>query len=334
MGDDRWCVGVILPAAPDAFWTSLRLSGGKTRRQILAIDLLARTADRQNRVGLPGQSLVDRLTVCVSLTNVAALFERTGLVYLDWSFSNVLWSVLNHQAYVIDLDGASFGPRRQIGTTVFDDPLVDMGELAGVEVDRYRVALLVAWCLTGMSPDLDAMHDELVSLAAGIGRVAGVANLLRGTLESVALDQRVEIRHLQAALLGALLGTSALTAPSTTGSAPTSVKGWKPIDRDRRGAQVNLDPRAAPHQPPSVPAPSGTSRGAPPPVTWPPQAPTWPPSWPPPPAQSPASTRPAAPAPSTPSNPTSTASGGGCLMFLLTVPVALVVLVVFLARLG
>ena len=116
---------------------------------------------QQAQAGLPPQSLTDRISVCASIAARAALFERHGLVYLDWSYANIFWCRGDHSAYVIDLDGCSFGPRPQIQTPSWDDPHVPLGTTAGNESDRYRVALLIARCLTGQRGDPSATQLAL-----------------------------------------------------------------------------------------------------------------------------------------------------------------------------
>jgi hypothetical protein len=312
------CVGCLLPVAPAPFWATLTLPSGRRRRQLLAVDHLARPSQRQEQLGLRGQAMDQRLAVCASFTSVASLFERSGLVYLDWSFSNVLWSELGHEAYVIDLDGASFGPRQQIGSQMFEDPMVPMKVMAGVEVDRYRLALLVAWCLTGMSPDLPGMRNELRNLAAGTGPAAPIAGLLNRTFQARRLAERVEIWYLHDALRVTVNGTSAIRPRPDAGRASSSVRNWKPIDPERRaGVNLNPDRQAGIPRPVTPPAASGF------PVPGLPAA----------------GSRPTAPPPSSPStsvgsstssgrspnpyaapNPSVTAAGGsgGCLTLLLT----------------
>jgi hypothetical protein len=198
--DSGMSVGVLMPAAPDPYWANIRLPSGKSRRRLLDVDLMAREGTRQQLLGLPVQTLTDRLAVCASLTSTAALLEQAGLVYLDWSFANVLWSTTDHTSYLIDIDGATFGPRQQIGTHMFDDPLVSMGEPAGVEVDRYRVALLVAWCLTGRSPDRPRMLEDIHTLATTTGSATPAAVLIERTLHATDPSDRVPIQQLYDAL--------------------------------------------------------------------------------------------------------------------------------------
>jgi len=198
--DNGMSVGVVMPAAPDPYWATIRPPSGRSRRRLLDVDLLARDGTRQQQLGLPAQTLTDRLAVCASFTSIAALLEEAGLVYLDWSFANVLWSTADHTAYLIDIDGATFGPRQQIGTHMFDDPLVPMKAPAGVEVDRYRVALLVAWCLTGRSPDRQRMLEDIHTLATTTGPATAAATLIERTMQATRPQDRVRVQQLHDAL--------------------------------------------------------------------------------------------------------------------------------------
>lgn len=164
--DSDGTIGVVMPRAPEKF--SATRTNSVTGRQTtgpLDIDWLAHSQEQQARQGLPRQTLDDRLAAARSLLDVADLFERHGLVYLDWSYANAFWSTGDHSVYVIDVDGMSFGPRRQMETPNWEDPLPFTGGSAGNESDRYRVALLVARCLTGLRPGEGDLDDALSGLA-------------------------------------------------------------------------------------------------------------------------------------------------------------------------
>ena len=231
-------IGVIMPAAPEPYWATVQLPSGRSRRQLLELDQLARATSRQKSLGLPGQELPDRLAACASFTTTAALFEQAGLVYLDWSFANVLWSTADHSTYVIDVDGATFGPRQQIGSHMFDDPLVPMRASAGVEVDRYRVALLVAWCITGRSPDRQQMLNDIHLLSASNGPAAPIAMLINRTLDATQLGDRIALHHLRDALQASIrrTGPSTTTTPRPDVSSSQATITWKPIGAKRPAA--------------------------------------------------------------------------------------------------
>ena len=171
-------IGVLMPLAPDAFRTAWQLPSGRIRHGWLAVDVLALTEDRQTQIKLSPQPLYSRMSICTSIAAVGALLERSDLVYLDWSYANVFWSMLDHSAYVIDLDGCSFGPRLQIESPNWADPLVPRRLNAGNESDRYRVALLVARCLTGIRSDVAEVREALDGLRWRGETISRVARLL------------------------------------------------------------------------------------------------------------------------------------------------------------
>jgi hypothetical protein len=189
-----------MPLAPETFSTTWELPSGRVSRRRLEVDVLALTEDRQIQLKLPPQSLSDRISICASIAAVGALLERSGLAYLDWSYANVFWSILDHSAYVIDLDGCSFGPRPQIESPNWADPLVPLGLNAGNASDRYRVGLLVARCLTGMRADLAGVRDAVDSLRAYGETIGQVVRLLTHTLTTAHVAKRSSITELSVAL--------------------------------------------------------------------------------------------------------------------------------------
>jgi uncharacterized protein YegL len=193
-------IGVLTPLAPDTFRTAWQLPSGRIRDGWLAVDVLALTEDRQIQVKLAPQSLYNRISICTSIATIGALLESSDLAYLDWSYANVFWSMLNHSAYVIDLDGCSFGPRPQIESPNWADPLVPRGLNAGNESDRYRVALLVARCLTGIRSDDKEVREALDGLRRQGETISRVARLLMKTLNASSLTERPSISDLSVAL--------------------------------------------------------------------------------------------------------------------------------------
>jgi hypothetical protein len=157
-------IGVLMPLAPPKYSSTRQMPGGRKEVRLLEVDVLALTEDQQAHFRLPRQSLPDRISVCACIASVGALFERQGLVYLDWSYANVFWSLTDHSAYVIDLDGCSFGARPQIETPNWADPLVPRGTDAGNETDRFRVALLIARCITGKRTSMSDTRSGLFGL--------------------------------------------------------------------------------------------------------------------------------------------------------------------------
>jgi hypothetical protein len=252
--------GVLLPMAPDAYRYEMTLPGGRSKSKYLEVDLLALAGSRQRQMGLPPQSLSDRISVCMSIAATADLLERCGLVYLDWSYANIFWCPADHSAYLIDLDGASFGPRPQIHSPQWDDPHVPLGTTAGSSSDRFRVALLITSCLTGKRVFEAQARTELSELRKQSAKVEQLAELLIMTLTSVPAS-RPTIARIKAAL-------DAVNGASPTGSTSTSlpslggVANWKPIgERASTRANPHVTPpagsRPAPQQP--APAASGTT---------------------------------------------------------------------------
>jgi hypothetical protein len=256
-------VGVLIPEAPSRFSTALNTRTGRTVRTVLEFDLLALPSYDQERRGLSaGQSMVDRLMVCASLARVAALLEAKGLIYLDWSYGNAFWDILRHDAYVIDLDGSSFEKRPNIQSNSFDDPRVPQGEKAGLEVDRYRLALLFARAITGTRGELQDTLRHLGVIAQADSRSSDVARLLKKSLEAPTIDSRVTCAELYKTLESAVaLKGTAQPSPNT---APTGgVKGWTDL---RNRPQVNLHPNppaSAPTPHPTPPKPDKVYRPRP-----------------------------------------------------------------------
>lgn len=154
-------VGVVLPAAPEGLsytWYSPRARRRHGRHEPLIVDYLAKPNSYLQQRGIPAQSAADRLAVCAALSGVAALLERRGLVYADWSYTNAFWHPVTHLAYVIDLDGCSYGPRGHVLTPNFEDPLTAPPADVDGYVDRYRAALLIARCLTAVRDPAAVAH--------------------------------------------------------------------------------------------------------------------------------------------------------------------------------
>ena len=228
MNAQQQTIGVLMPLAPAIFSTHRQMPGGRTEHKVLEVDMLALTEARQIRLKLPPQSLADRISICASITAVGALFERHGLVYLDWSYANVFWSVLDHSAYVIDLDGCSFGPRPQIQTPNWPDPLVPRGRDAGNESDRYRMALLIARCLTGERTRLAETRTGLFGLRIRGGATGELAGLLLQVLNARSTAERPSIAELSAALETAKKTDLHRVVP-TSSPDMGGIKQWKPL---------------------------------------------------------------------------------------------------------
>lgn len=147
--DDGAVVGCLLPKAPAKYLVGLTAPSGRSVVRYLEIDWLANPDTVLEKHGLPAQSLRSRAEVCRGLATVAAVLERHGLVYSDWSYSNSFWSPKDCSGYVIDIDGCVPANGPNVHQPGWEDPLTSSGDNADTYVDRYRLALLVARCLTG-----------------------------------------------------------------------------------------------------------------------------------------------------------------------------------------
>lgn len=256
--DGDGTLGVILPLAPDTFRADVRGSR-RTRSELLTIGLLAQCDDALEQRGLPPQPLANRVRLCLSLATTAALLERHGIVYLDWSFANAFWSPTALRTYLIDMDGCSFGARPLIQTHGWDDPLVPLGSPGGQPVDRYRVALLVGRCLTGerMLPQLPA---ALAALTSTEPRLAKVCRMISATLHARNLADRPTIAALALVLRNA---ATALGVPVGSGGAQPAAGGtgnvvsWVPIgERRRSNGGAAAPPKPSVPEPRPAPTPS------------------------------------------------------------------------------
>jgi hypothetical protein len=221
--DDQTC-GVIIPRAPATFQAEFQLPQGRSERRMLHVDWLAQPDRALRARGIEPPSPEERLEVCISLAATAALFERRKVVYLDWSFTNAFWSQHEHTAYVIDVDGCSFGPRRMIESHGWTDPLFPLGAHGGHPVDRYRVALLVARCLVVERTSTDAATalarlDELVAARPELRRLRDV--VVRA-VSAARAEERPPVAELVRALKRARtpVPVASGSVPATTRSVP------------------------------------------------------------------------------------------------------------------
>ena len=250
-------VGVVLPLAPARFSAEFRLPSGKPQVRTLLIDLLAMPDAYLTERGITGQAPRDRMAVCANVAAVGALFERHHLVYLDWSYANIFWSRVDHCVFVIDIDGCSFGPRLQTENINWSDPLVPRKHMAGIEVDRYRVALLTARCLTGRR-ETPAATAALEALAAQDGTTTeAITRLVVQAVSATSLDGRPKLAELHGALARAVQGSGGTWQP-TVEPPPDGVKEWREI---RPPAAASAPPDQPPGQPsrPAQPAHPGGS---------------------------------------------------------------------------
>lgn len=235
--DSGRTVGVLLPRAPAHFNFALKRVNGTGSPKPLAIDWLAKDIDRQAARGLPKVTFAQRLKVCRDIVGVAAIFEEEKIVYGDWSYANAFWSVSEFSGYVIDVDTCAFDKRPWVNTPNWEDPLTTQGGWVDSTTDRYRVALLVARCLSGERDPAAAIRTAQSSALAA--RMPGVGQILTTTVQARSRETRPTI----AAILAELTQSTSTTSTIST----ANVVGWTPVG-----------PKAA----------SATSRSTAPP-TWP-----------------------------------------------------------------
>lgn len=232
--DDRTC-GVLIPQAGQEFEVDFQLPSGRVQRRTLALDWLAQPEDRQRTIGITPPSLAGRVAVCASLASTAAVLERNHVVYLDWSFNNAFWSHHDHSSYIIDVDGCSFGARPMIGCPGWDDPHHPLGSDGGAEVDRYRLSLLVARCLTTERTDTTAAVavDRLARLATDEPALARVSEVVEQAVRTARAADRPTISELAGALAKAqaVAGAEANRARTDDGAITGPSEGPPAIQR-------------------------------------------------------------------------------------------------------
>jgi len=231
-------IGVVLPRAPDIFKTEFTIRSGRTTRDYLEIDWLAQPKEACDRRGLPWLSFSARLSVVRDIVRIAEFCERNGVVYGDWSYANAFCSFNQECGYVIDIDGASFGPRPQIFSHMWEDPLAGGAAVTVTPVgsqqptdtltDRFGVALLAARCLAAQR-DTNAALQSLYEQASR-HKCPKISALVR---QAILADKR-KIRPRVATLLGEI--EQACSKLGQTGGGPTTQPGGVP---SQPGANVS-----------------------------------------------------------------------------------------------
>ena len=96
-------VGVTMPRAPERF--TFRASDGKSRSTTLSIAIDEERTHIRQHIPVPNQT--QRLWLAYHLCRLLALFERYGIIYLDLSSKNILWSLDPKPAvFLVDCDSA------------------------------------------------------------------------------------------------------------------------------------------------------------------------------------------------------------------------------------
>ncbi|TDC60060.1 hypothetical protein E1200_31120, partial [Actinomadura sp. GC306] len=170
---DGRTVGVLMAKAPAEFSTLVRTPFGPPERLPLNLDQLVQTDPgfyEARGLGVPDRA--ERLGVARHILRVAALLERRGVVYGDWSYANMFWQRGEGRVFLIDMDGCGLSSRPWVECNSWNDPAVPPGERLTVRTDRYKVAVAVLRALTGVRgedphPALDALDERLRSSAFG-----------------------------------------------------------------------------------------------------------------------------------------------------------------------
>ncbi|MFF0863351.1 hypothetical protein ACFYUV_16450 [Nonomuraea sp. NPDC003560] len=157
--------GVVIARAPAEFSVPMRMISGSTTVRLLEVDHLVQ-ADPGffARRGWETPGPAERLAVARNLAAVGALLERHDVVYGDWSYANAFWTRRSGRVFVIDVDSCGLTDRPWVESKMWDDPRVAPGDRLTVRTDRYKLAVLVVRCLTGVrGPDPEAAHAALPS---------------------------------------------------------------------------------------------------------------------------------------------------------------------------
>lgn len=187
-------LGCVIPRAPEHFLTDVipigaksghNAAGASLERRYLEVDLLAAAPERLTRLGVQAPSLDQRMAAVRSVVEIAAALEKLRLVYSDWSYSNAFWSPRANAVYVIDIDGCASGSTSNVYQPNWEDPLTPRSDPADTYVERYRVALLVARCLTGQR----GIPQVVTRLQDSVSPVCG-ATLREVLLDMILVNQR------------------------------------------------------------------------------------------------------------------------------------------------
>ncbi|MEO5876503.1 MAG: hypothetical protein ABIS86_17990 [Streptosporangiaceae bacterium] len=195
--DGDLTAGVLLAKAPTEFGAPTQMIFGPAQEVMLDIDQLVQTdPEFYRRRGWERPSPRERMAVARNLVAAGALFERHQVVYGDWSYANAFWSRPNGRVFVLDVDACGFHDRPWVESNTWNDPLVQQNERLDVRADRYKIAVLVVRCLTGLRGD-----DPQRAFAAlpEQTRIAPLGRALWRGLASAA-DQRPTVNELHALL--------------------------------------------------------------------------------------------------------------------------------------
>lgn len=221
-------LGVVMAKAPDHFFVRLlkQFSGVLGEESPLVLDWLVHTDEACAKRGIEPAGVQVRKRAMGELLAVGSLFASHGLVYADWSYSNVFWEQGTGATFVIDMDTCGMGSREWIESHSWEDPLFPETDKRPLTVysDRYKLAVLTARCLTGERKDPLAAHRALE-------RQFGVTPLsaaVERALTARSPEDRPAPDELLAALDGSL-GETRIAVPS--GASSGNVIGTIPVGR-------------------------------------------------------------------------------------------------------
>ena len=137
-------VGVLMPRAPAAFWTTVTLRSGATRQRLREAQYLLFPAAKLQALGIGFAALAARLEVLAALTVALQHLHHVGLVYGDLSARNVLFATGSPVGvFLLDCDGiAVAGSAYVVDSPDWDDPSAP--ETATMAADVYKLGLFAA----------------------------------------------------------------------------------------------------------------------------------------------------------------------------------------------
>lgn len=274
--EDERTVGVLVPRAPERFYANLRDPYGDVETIAMCVDHLANPDDRFPQIGLAVPGLKRRLEVCRGLAAVAAMFERHGIVYGDWSYQNAFWSPTDGSIFVIDADGCSFGPQPWVESIGFEDALTPAGKQVDAFSDRFRCAIMISACLVGARQQQQAVSGLAAVRAADAGLDA-VSGVLRQIVTARPRESRPALSVVHAALTATTPGPASTRAKRSASHSP--VVGWDPVVRPADppvpAAKVSAPKASAPKQGPTPKRATVPNREPTRPAPKSPPAPAW-----------------------------------------------------------
>lgn len=171
-GDEVW--GVLLPVAPSSFLISLP-SGRKVPRDLGYLLLPVRAS----RVGVVDPGSRGRLEFLRDLASITSALSEVGLVHLDLSPKNLLWSDSKPvSSYLLDADSIhdvrADRNVRELGTFDWADPDITPGAKPDVRTMSYSLGLITARLFEGNDwhPSLPSSLSDLTHVPQALRDLA------------------------------------------------------------------------------------------------------------------------------------------------------------------